>query len=362
MVVGLAIISVSGAVYVQKKRNAVTANQCPVDLMLCPDGSTIARSGPACEFGVCKEDRPSYMRESATVSTTTPFETTISTSSLPGSVEKNTAPLGQATPSSSAEESTFKKAVTVTTTAAKQVASTIINNIPFVSNLVQNTPSQQTTESTTQNNQQEQASLVTPLTSSLNETRYEIKGNTIVDNNNNVIYILPAYTSSSGTETSAVNAVAVNAVAPIIGAIPVTGLPGKYYLSENTIGTNGGCIFSNRIYILDINTGVKVLMYEENNTTINENDPRACTSEIFLLATDREKLIVKYHTIGTEAICESSWSEPEKTWYIDVTKISEGMKRFYISPQQYYESEAKEAQCRALIEATSTIEQPPING
>ena len=81
--------------------------------------------------------------------------------------------------------------------------------------------------------------------------RYFIEKNNIIDENNTVIYTIPSSSnSSSGWTTHIVDVIPVNNVAPIIGAIPVTGLPGKYYLSENSFGDIGSCQFSNKIYIL----------------------------------------------------------------------------------------------------------------
>ena len=51
--------------------------------------------------------------------------------------------------------------------------------------------------------------------------------------------------------------------------------------------------------------------------------------------------------------CDSTWSEPDKTWYLDVTKLDTGSKRYYIAPALYTEAEQKEEACRAQM-ATST--------
>jgi hypothetical protein len=195
----------------------------------------------------------------------------------------------------------------------------------------------------------------TPL--AINETRYSVKDGKLVDQNNTVIYTITstsANSSGNGMDTHIVNAIAVNHVAPIVGAIPVNGLPGKYYLSENSFGSTGGCEFANKIYILDTTTGTKTLLYEENNSLLTSDDPRACNSEMYLLATENEKLILKYHTIGTNMTCDSTWSEPEKTWYLDVTQTEKGSRRYWISPALSGEAEVSEAACRATLGATTT--------
>ena len=118
-------------------------------------------------------------------------------------------------------------------------------------------------------------------------------------------------------------------------------------MSENSFGPNQAeCLFSNKIYIFDTTTNSKTLLYEENNSTLSKDDQRACNSEIYLLATDNEKLVLKYHTINTNMTCESTWSEPDKTWYLTVTSLANGMGRYYISPEKYGTAEAYEATCR----------------
>jgi hypothetical protein len=66
---------------------------------------------------------------------------------------------------------------------------------------------------------------------------------------------------------------------------------------------------------------------------------------------------MKYHTLGTNMICDSTWSEPEKTWYLDVTKSENGTRRYYISGARYGEAEVKEAACRAIYDASTTPSQ-----
>jgi hypothetical protein len=79
---------------------------------------------------------------------------------------------------------------------------------------------------------------------------------------------------------------------------------------------------------------------------------------MYLLATDNEKLVMKYHTIGTNTVCDSTWSEPEKTWYLDVTHLEKGTKRYFISSTLYVKAEEAEAACRLQYESTSTMPAP----
>jgi hypothetical protein len=188
-----------------------------------------------------------------------------------------------------------------------------------------------------------------------NETRYSVKNGSIIDETGKVIYTFPPSENSvSGWSTHIVNVVPTNSVAAVINSIPIVGQPGQFYISENSLGNIENCEFSNKVYILDTQTGAKVLMYEENNTTIGANVARSCTSELFLLATEGEKLILKSHTVGTGSTCESTWSEPEQTWYLDVTKLEIGLRRYIISPTLYYKAEDDEKACRAKYEATTT--------
>jgi len=334
-----------GVVYFKKSEPKEPIVMCPMDVMVCPDGSTVPRSGPDCEFGICKQELPSYLQ----VETSSENSASSSSTSLSSNNSRNTA--AGDTP----QAGIVKKTMTTITSLVKDVVTTIADAV---------TPGNKVTTQTNQNNpaqnNQQNPAQQTPVTEAppaINETRYSIVDGNIVDQNNNIIFILPTTfndPTGSYTQTHAVNAVAVNQVAPLIGVIPVTGLPGKYYLSVNSLGASGTCIFSNKIYILDINTGVLALMYEENNTTLGTEDPRACTSEIFLLATENKKLILKYHTINTNTVCESTWSEPENTWFLDVTETVKGTKRYYITGKQYVDAEQKEKACRAIFDASST--------
>ena len=185
--------------------------------------------------------------------------------------------------------------------------------------------------------------------------KFIVKDGNIIASDNTVVTFISGgalsdiTTTSAGWESHIVNVVPVNNVAPIIGAIPVEGLPGKYYISENSFGNREACEFSNKIFIYDSNTNVATLMYEENSSTLSHDDPRACNSEIFLLATENSSLILKYHTVGTNTLCDSAWSEPEKTFYLDVTNLSSGMKKYTISETLYNNAEQEEAVCRSKL-------------
>ena len=337
--------SLGGFAYYKKQKFTPLVSVCPTDVMMCPDGTSVPRSGAACEFDVCKQELPSYM-----IPVTSQTETSEATATSQGA---STSLSTKKTPAIPATDNVIKKITTSATSLIKQVTTSIANSLTTQNKQTnQNQPSTQIT-----NTQTNTLSQPNPL--AINETRYLVVNGSIVDQNNKVIFTLPTtFTGSSGTNygsTHAVNAVAVNQVAPIIGTVPVNGLPGKYYLSVNSVGNKGACEFSNRIFILDVNTGVQTLMYEENNTMLSPNDPRACTNEMYLLATEGPKLILKYHTTGTNSTCDSTWSEPELTWYLDVTDLSKGTRRYYITGTQYGEAEKKEIQCRVQYDASSTV-------
>ncbi len=110
------------------------------------------------------------------------------------------------------------------------------------------------------------------------------------------------------------------------------------------------CEFSNKIFILDTVTNTVTLMYEENSSTLSHDDPRACNSEIFLLATEGSKLVIKYHTIGTGTLCDSARSEPDKTFYLEVTKLqTQGMMRYDIPTHLIDTTEQEEEACRTEL-------------
>lgn len=330
-----------GLIYSKKTNEAKphVEQTCPTDVMMCPDGTSIPRSGPNCEFGVCKQELPQYMVRTETASTT-------ATSSITPATNTSIQPK-------------------INTTILKKITSSVTSLFQKTATIASSDVSSGIKQTETAISQQQNPHVSTPNVTtspqpkpSINETRYTIENNKIIDENKKVIYTLPsssANSSTSGyTDTHDVNVVPVNDVAPVVGAIPVDGLPGKYYLSENSFNANSECKFANKIYILDTKTGTRTLMYEENSELLAQEDPRSCTSEMFLLATDKEKLVLKYHTVGTNMVCESTWSEPEKTWYLDVTKPLLGTRRYPIAHNLYQDAETKEESCRALIEASST--------
>lgn len=315
-----AIILVS-LVYFKKEKGVADITPCPTDAMMCPDGTSISRSGPDCEFGVCKQDLPVYIHQEEATTT--------------GPLEREVPP------------TVLTKITKTSSSLFTKIIKTLSNDVSSgIQESEQPTPVQKETQV-----------VPSPITKqeniSLNETRYIIKNNNLVDDAGNIIYGFPAQDTIPGMETHLVNAVAVNDVSPVVGAIPVDGQAGKYYLSENSFGDIEKCEFSNKIYILDTLNNTRTLLYEENTLTLSSDDPRACSSEMYLLATDQNKLILKYHTIGTNSVCDSTWSEPEKTWSLDVTKSSEGTKRYYITPELYSQAENFETSCRSQLETTS---------
>lgn len=320
----------SGVLY-RNKHQTSPAPLCPTDVMACPDGSTVARSLPACEFGVCKQELPSYMQPSTDEKMTA---TTSDKASIRSSLQTTKKP-------------TLKKSV------LEKVTDTVDTVIKKVESVF--TPAPKTTTATQQTNSTNKQTPTSEKNAIFNETRYSIKNGSIVDESGKVIYTFPPrITTIPGWSTHVVNVVPTNSIAAVINSIPIVGQPGQFYLSENSLGNIENCEFSNKVYILDTKTGSKVLMYEENNTTVGGNIARSCTSELYLLATEGEKLILKSHTVGTGSICESTWSEPEQTWYLDVTKLENGLRRYIISPTLYYKAEAEEKACRTPYEASTT--------
>lgn len=331
LVIIIILGGVFGGVLYHKKNQAPVAEICPADVMACPDGSTVPRSGANCKFGICKQELPSYMEP------TTPLETTSTTSAI---TQSQGSPISPSKPTE--KKSVVKKVTDAVDTVVKKVEAI------FTDTTKKNTQlAQQTNLSTNQTPTSEKSAV-------FNETRYVVKNNSIIDGNGNIIYTFPPNPSVAGWTTTIVNVVPTNSVTPVINSIPIVGQPGQFYISENSLGNIVNCEFSNRVYILDTKTGTKILMYEENNNTVGGAIARSCTSELFLLATEGEKLILKSHTIGTGSVCESTWSEPEQTWYLDVTKLEKGLRRYIISPALYYSAESKEKECRVPYEATST--------
>ncbi len=327
--------AVFGVVLYKNKHPATEIISCPTDLMMCPDGSPVGRTGPNCEFGICKQELPSYMEP------------------LPEEVA-STTPVASTTNTSTSKSSTPRSLVQTVVDSVVEVVSKVTETLGLTDKPTV-VPTTQNNQTTSQNNQ-------TPTSEKnavFNETRYTVINGTIVDENGTVIYTFPpSSTSTNGWTTHVVNVVPTNSVTAIINSIPIVGQPGQFYISENSLGNIEACEFSNKVYILDIKTGEKILMYEENSQTAGSAISRSCTSELYLLATEGEKLILKSHTVGTGTTCEGTWSEPEQTWYLDVTKLEKGLRRYIISATLYYKAENEEKNCRLQYEATST----PQNG
>lgn len=316
-----------------------TSTSCPFEIKQCPDGSAVSRVGADCEFALCPN---SIAQPSATapqeIEKPSPFSeaTTTNPRTSPARVSPPNEPSQQ--PKLASEVPTTLPKNNPTPSISQAVSSFISSSVATISSTISNV-----------------VSVISSQTSSLDEEKYSVQNGNIVSSNNTIIYSLPANIiseisgTSTTTESHTVNAIPVGNVAPILNAIPIVGLPGKYYLSENSFGNPEDCIFSNKIFILDTKTNEVTLMYEENNTTLTRDDPRACNSEIFLLATEEEKLIIKYHTIGTNSLCDSAWSEPEKTWYLDVTQLPLGMRRFGIPETLYNNAEQQESTCRETV-------------
>jgi hypothetical protein len=310
-------------------------SMCPKDVMVCPDGSTVARVAPSCSFAVCREQNKEV----------------VVVPDLPHKEVIDETQGGEAVIIKKQEPVQGQTRTPIIHTVAVTITSPLQKGVAFVEQFFnkEQTPAQQ---QATPQAQQQATPNPNKESPSLNETRFSIKENSIVDQTGATVASLLSSSASgsstpSGWSSHYVNAVEVGKTLPVVDGVPVEGAVGKYYVSENSFGPNQAeCLFSNKIYIFDTTTNSKTLLYEENNSTLSKDDQRACNSEIYLLATDNEKLVLKYHTINTNMTCESTWSEPDKTWYLTVTSLANGMSRYYISPEKYGTAEAYEATCR----------------
>ncbi len=332
---------------------------CPIDTNTCPDGTVVTRALPTCDFTLCPilETSPLPLNTEEEISTSTTLTinepTTIEEKTL-NSVEKSTQP---------PQENTTKKTVT------SRISSIIQSVTQTIASSFTSTPVVQTGGNpldhtipassyiTSSSSQTETSVYKTLPPSDFAGQKYLVEGNNIISNDNKVIYTIPpevitaVSSSNTGWTNTTINVIPVGTIPPILNAIPIKDLPGKYYLSENSFGNMEACEFSNKIFILDTYTNTVTLMYEENNTTLSHDDPRACNSEIFLLATEGVKLVLKYHTIGTGTLCDSAWSEPDKTFFLDVTKLqTEGMKHYTIPENLSVTAEQEEEACRATLQ------------
>lgn len=333
-----------GLYYHQQQSNKKSLYSCPTDVMACPDGTYLQRTGPNCEFALCKQDVPSYMKKpeekiSSVVEQKNP------TDSFFRNFPRDPQRTSQRKVPTTFFDAVTSKTVSTIETMTSTIANTIGNGVVA------------TSQSIVKNSQPETSQSQQP--SSTDETRYQVIDNTIVNSSNTPLYTIPQTSGGGGSSTSTwqnheVNVVPIGQVLPVIGAIPIDGAVGKFYLSENSFGNIEECEFSNRIYILDTLAGTKTLMYEENSSTLSKEDPRACNSEMYLLATEGNKLVMKYHTIGTNMTCDSTWSEPEKTWYLTVDHLNYGTYRYVISYDLYTKAQELEDSCRAGIEGTTT--------
>lgn len=310
---------------------------CPQDVMMCPDGSSVPRKGEACEFLVCggAAETQSSAVSKEDIAAPSPF------APLTAQEDKNAVPLSPRVEDAPKKESTFTSLVTAVTETVGSLLGTASQALGIGST------DAQTPTASTQNQTPSFAS-----NTSLNDNRYQVSNGTIVNTNGVPVATLPqslTETASSGWQTTIVNAIDVGSTTPVVGGIPVAGAAGKYYISSHSFGNRELCEFSNRIYIVDTVASTETLLYEENNQTLSIDDPRACNSEFYLLATEDEKLIMKYHTLETNMICESTWSEPDKTWFLDVTTLSNGIRRYAISIERYSAAEADEVACRASL-------------
>lgn len=335
---------------------------CSDDTFTCPDDTSVARVPPTCEFAACvtpiTSTPPDIIPEASTSTEVSTTSVAIATSSPIVTKTQNT-----------------KNFISVATIPPAQTTSIVSKLTAVVATVVNAVTSPFKGEPAPSGNPNDafipaSTYIPTPITQSGEPApvslppadfagqKYLVKENNILSNDNKVIYTIPpevtAAVSSSnvGWTNTTINVVPVGTVAPIPpgNAIPITNLPGKYYLSENSFGNMEACEFSNKIFILDTNTNEVTLMYEENSSTLSHDDPRACNSEIFLLATEGSELILKYHTIGTNTLCDSAWSEPDKTFFLDVTKLqTQGMKSYIIPTNLSATAEQEEEACRAKL-------------
>ncbi len=339
VLISLSIVIIGGSILlglVYWNKSEELGATCPLEVMVCPDGSTVSMSGPNCEYGVCKQITTPITNE------VTPNEA-VTTETIPG------VTLTEPTKSASTLPETRKEE----TSLFSAIIQKVIQTTGSIANSFSGEP--KSSVNNTQPTQPEGITTPTPQgeSSTLNEERFSVVNGAIIDSSGATVATIPASVSiESGTttwETVVVNAIEVGSTTPIVEGVPVIGATGKYYVSENSFGSITNCEFSNKIFILDTIAETYTLLFEENSSTLSRDDPRACNSEIFLLATEDEKLILKYHTLDTNMICESTWSEPDKTWYLDVTNLSSLMKRYQITAERYSQAESEEISCRASL-------------
>lgn len=314
---------------------------CTQEAKICPNGTSVGRTGPHCEFTPCPITTTSTSSLEVTTSSSTPLATT--------SVVMQPLPTNNTPHQESIPPTTLSKISSVVSSIINTVTSPFKNTTPSVVTYT----NQPISPSTYVSSSSTSVYKPTPPEKFAGE-KFVVKDGNIFTSDNRIVYSIPQNvisavgSSNPGWTNTTINVIQIGTVAPILNAIPIKDLPGKYYLSENSFGNLENCEFSNKIFILDtVNNSVQ-LMYEENSNTLSHDDPRACNSEIFLLNTEGPNLILKYHTIQTNTQCDSAWSEPEKTFYLDVTKLrTEGMRRYVIPEALSAGAEAEEEACRA---------------
>ena len=353
--------------YTQPHHQEHAINACPFEVKKCSDGTGVTRVGKDCAFAKCPNE---VTNEVATLAgaTTTPLPVATTTHT----VSTSTIELA-GTPEHTATMTTLNQVPSTPTTLPSHISAGIVASITssissFVHKVITTvtpekpqgiisylpTPSSPIPPSTYITSSSSPDTHALPPSDFAGE-KYLVQDGNILSNDNKVVYTISgSSTDAMGTTTdgwtnTTVNAVPINNIAPILNAIPITDLPGKYYVSENSFGNKDACEFSNKIFILDTVTGSTTLLYEENSSTLSIDDPRACTSEIFLLATENNKLVLKYHTLGTNTSCDSAWSEPDKTYYLTVTNLSQGMTKYTIPDDLSNGAEAEEEACRAKL-------------
>ncbi len=131
-----------------------------------------------------------------------------------------------------------------------------------------------------------------------------------------------------------------------LSVVPVPGRPGVYYVgSSANERSEGWAGFSNRIYLMDLAKKEVTLLYEENDKNLSPKDYRADVKDILLLATQGNRLILRYHVIGTGGICDTLWDDTENVSYLDLSQIQEGTKKFEVPNVLSTEAKEKMEQC-----------------
>ena len=323
------------------------ANNCTFEVKTCSDGTNVTRIGKNCDFAKCPKEvniPPSLIEEALEelpISTST-LATTSLNDTAKVVIPSKTLPSGSGIPP---QPTNNNPGASVLTT----YVSSLLNKTGSVAGSIVSSAKNAFSGLTNQLNNQ------ADLPKNFVSEKYLVKDGNIISNDNKIIYSIPDNilqsigTTTAGWTNTTMTVVPVGVVAPSLNAVPIKDLPGKYYLSENSFGNIENCEFSNKIFILDSISNEVTLMYEENSGTLSRDDPRACNSEIFLLATEDTKLLVKYHTLNTNSLCDTTWSEPDKTWDLDVTNLSAGMKRYYIPEDLRINAEQEEEACRAKL-------------